>query len=377
MSKNKRAILILGTLPPPLHGASVYFQNLIGSELLHRTYRVHFLDLNLKNRLDTYQRFTVLKALRALKSLAAYLAILSRNSIDLVYAQIAFPRFPFIKDSLFVIVARLFRKRIIGSVVGLGLRMNYDAGSRLMKHYYRWIGGMYTALISPGLRMSQSDFKGIIPPEIIEAIPFGIEHVPGGERKVEREEAVRRVIFMGNFIRSKGIFDALHAIKYVCRTYPDMEFIFAGEWLSEMDEREATKIINEDDIGRYLKFVGVIEGRKKRDLMSSSQVFVLPTYYEYEGLPLALLEAMSYGHCIVTTDHAAISDVVKDGRNGYVCEKKNPADLGQKILRAIEDRDATYIIRKNNIDHFRQYYTLQKYMEKLIDVFNKHLSPQP
>jgi glycosyltransferase involved in cell wall biosynthesis len=375
MRDNRRDLLILGTLPPPLHGASLYFQNLAESDVLHRAYRVRFLNLDLKNRLNTYQRFTAAKALRTARCLAAYLGILARNKVDLVYAQIAFPKVPFIKDSLFALAARLFRTRIVGAVVGQGLRANYEAASRLMKGYYRWIGGLYTAFISPGWTMSRNDFRGIIPPDRVDGVPFGIVPAFPGPSRPEPDEKARRVVFMSHFLRSKGVFDALRAVKAVCRKHPDAEFKFAGEWQTESDRREAEEILRVDGVADRVEFVGLVEGREKRALLSGAQIFILPTYYEYEGLPLALLEAMSYGHCLVTTDHAAIGEAVKEGRNGYLCEKRNPADLARKILTAMDDEATTFAMRRTNWEDFGKYYTLPRYIERLIAALDRHMEP--
>lgn len=371
MRADRRDLLILGTLPPPLHGASLYFRNLAESELLHRAFRVRFLDLNLKNRLNTYQRVTAAKALRTARCLAAFLGILASKRVDLVYAQVAFPKVPFLKDSLFVLGARLFRKRIVGAVVGRGLGKHYEAASRPLRAYYRWIGGLYTGFVSPGGAMSREDFRGIIPPERVVGVPFGIDPGAGGSVPPERDEKPRRVVFMSHFIRSKGVFDALRAVRAVCRERPDAEFKFAGEWQTEAERREAEEILRRDGVEDRVEFTGLVEGEKKRALLAGSQIFILPTYYEYEGLPLALLEAMSYGLCIVATDHAAIGEVVKEGRNGYYCVQRDPADLGRKILAAMNDEGATRAMRRTNREDFESFYTLSAYLERLIPVLDK------
>jgi glycosyltransferase involved in cell wall biosynthesis len=370
MQDEKKAILILGALPPPLHGASLYYQNLVTSQRLQDFFKVHFLNLNLANVLDSYQKFSLNKVIRASVFLIKFVALLTSERIDFVFGAIAFPKYPFLKDSLFVILARLFRKKVVGCVLGTGLKENYRLSSRLMKKYYRLIGKYYTAFISPGKKMSRKDFYSIFPIEKLIGVPFGTIPVIKEKININPEIVFYNVLYMGNFIRSKGIFDTLKSIKHVIAKHQNVKFILAGEWISLKDEAEAIKIIKEDKISDYVEFVGIIMDQKKRDIMLKSHIFLLPTYYEFEGLPLALLDAMSCGQFIIATDHAAIGEVIKDGTNGFFCRKGDPQDLGEKILFAIEKKDLTCRIRNQNYSEFHNLYTHEKYVERLAQALN-------
>ena len=58
---------------------------------------------------------------------------------------------------------------------------------------------------------------------------------------------------------------------------------------------------------------------------------VLPTYYR-EGVPRILLEAASMGRPIVATDNVGCREIVAEGVNGFLCEKKHPGSLAEKML---------------------------------------------
>lgn len=365
-STRKPGLLILGALPPPLHGAAVYYQNLIAHGALHEAFRVHFINLNLRNVLGSYQKFSLRKVLRSFLFLAEHLKILISQRIDLVYAGMAFPKYPFLKDSVFVMLARLFRKEIVGCVVGMGLKKQYRRSSWLMKRYYRFVGRLYAGFITPGLEMSRADFSSIFPTDRIIGVPFGVHPVLENRRPVKPSFDVHNVLYMSNFLPAKGVFDVLKSIKTVRRRQSNVKFIFSGDWMTREDEAEAKRIIEEDRISDQVEFVGVIGGQKKRDILADSEIFLLPTYYEYEGLPLALLEAMSCGLFIITTDHSAIGDVIKEGTNGLFCRNKDPDDLAQKIVMAIENEELSYRIRARNQEEFYRSYTYDKYIENLV-----------
>ena len=68
---------------------------------------------------------------------------------------------------------------------------------------------------------------------------------------------------------------------------------------------------------------GPVKGDKKFSILNEADIFVFPTYYRNEGHPWVTVEAMAAGLPVISTDHAAISESVHDGKNGYLVEKKN------------------------------------------------------
>ncbi len=125
------------------------------------------------------------------------------------------------------------------------------------------------------------------------------------------------------------------------------------------------KYIETKGIGKFVKFLGVVTGEERRLCLQNSDLFVLPTYFEFEGLPLSILEAMSYGCAIIATDHAAISSAVEDGVNGLLCETNNSRDLALKIMHLLNNRDMLLKIQTNNIKKFNEQFTAEHFGEKL------------
>lgn len=373
MLNKKKSILILGALPPPIHGASIYYQDLINNKLLHNMFNIYFINLNLRNVLSSYQKFSFSKIIMTFFFLFKFILLLTSKNIDLIYSGVAYPKYPFIKDSLFVIFAKIFKKKIIGCILGTGLKSSYKSSSLFLKKYYKLVGKLYNSFITPGLEMSKRDFDSIFPIEKINSVPFGINPIINKKIKIEYNVNFFNILYMSNFISSKGIFDILKSIKYVTQKYKNVRFIFAGEWISDEDEWAANKIILEDKIHDYIEFVGIITKQKKKEILLKSHIFLLPTYYKFEGLPLSLLDAMSCGHFIITTDHAAIGEVIKYGVNGLFCKQRNPIDLSNKILLAIEHKDLTYKVRNFNVNEFYELYTYDKYIKRLTSVLNKYI----
>ena len=89
-----------------------------------------------------------------------------------------------------------------------------------------------------------------------------------------------------------------------------------------------------------------------------------------EGQPISIFEAMATGNIILTTKHAGISDVFKDGINGFYIEKKSPV-LIYKILAEMSLNMSGYKeISKKNIAESAEKYRVEFFINKLYQILN-------
>ena len=132
-----------------------------------------------------------------------------------------------------------------------------------------------------------------------------------GAESVDRQAAV---VFVGHLYREKGVFELVEAFAELHARRPGLRLSLAGEGREQgrLEER-----IEELGIADAVDVLGWIAGEAKVDLLRSAACFVLPSYYE--GLPLALLEAMLAGAPVVASDVGAIPDVVEHEVHGLVC----------------------------------------------------------
>jgi glycosyltransferase involved in cell wall biosynthesis len=108
------------------------------------------------------------------------------------------------------------------------------------------------------------------------------------------------------------------------------EVIVAGSGEEEEALRQKAK---ELDITEQIRFEGWIGGEKKGELLKQCQALVLPSYNE--GLPMAVLEALSYGMPVVATNVGDIPSAVCHGSNGYLFEPGDVAGLAQWMERVL------------------------------------------
>jgi len=146
-----------------------------------------------------------------------------------------------------------------------------------------------------------------------------------------------QVLFLGVLIERKGVKDLLKAINKLVKEKKigKMKFVIAGTGKEEQILHEMCK---EQGLNDYVTFAGWTVGEKKKDLLLDSQLLVLPSYNE--GLPIAILEAISYGLPVVSTDVGDISSAVVDGYNGYLIKPGEVDKLAEKMCLVSQDKDA-------------------------------------
>lgn len=141
-------------------------------------------------------------------------------------------------------------------------------------------------------------------------------------------------LFLGALGERKGIYDLLDVISSNKNKLCDHAVFHIG---GNGEVERVKKIIKANGLENIVKFEGWVSGDKKAKLLSSSDVYLLPSYNE--GLPISILEAMSYKLPILSTPVGGIPEVVEDGVNGLLVEPGDKKSLKRAILKMIEDHE--------------------------------------
>jgi glycosyltransferase involved in cell wall biosynthesis len=175
-----------------------------------------------------------------------------------------------------------------------------------------------------------------------------------------------RMLFLSNMLWGKG---HLEIVEAYTRLGPGdrgrIVIDFAGRFDSDTDQASFLA-----SIAAYpnLHYQGVVGGEKKRGLLAGTHVFVMPTYYPYEGQPICILEAFASGCAVVTTDHSGIFDTFTDGVNGIAVEKQSATSLVTAFERILADPAAMLPIARANLNHARANFTTKRYSQELLGV---------
>jgi glycosyltransferase involved in cell wall biosynthesis len=133
---------------------------------------------------------------------------------------------------------------------------------------------------------------------------------------------VSSILFLGRLSEPKGAFDLIRAAALVRGSF---KITLCGP--GELDRAKA--LVTELGLDSKVEFVEWVAGKAKEQLLSNAQIFVLPSHYE--GVPMAILEAMAWALPVVATTVGGIPEVVSHGVDGLLVEPSAIEDLAQAI----------------------------------------------
>jgi len=141
-----------------------------------------------------------------------------------------------------------------------------------------------------------------------------------------------RMLFLGQVNEAKGVFDLIGAIAIVAKKRRDrLHVTIAGHG----DLTPAKALVDQLGIAANVTFPGWVGPEQRDAYLAQSDVFLLPSYFE--GLPMSLLEAMSWGLPSIATSVGGIPDVLDDDVEGLLIEPGDIGALAAAILRMIDD----------------------------------------
>ena len=146
-----------------------------------------------------------------------------------------------------------------------------------------------------------------------------------------------------------------------------LHFDFAGNFFNDKERNCFFSYIQKNALQEFVTYHGVVGGKEKKELLRTADIFILLSRYPNEGQPISILEAMGNGCLIVTTDHAGIIDIVKDGINGIVVNSKQQQNLEALYEKIYWNKDVSL----NNRETILKNYTESIYINKIREIFNK------
>ena len=114
-------------------------------------------------------------------------------------------------------------------------------------------------------------------------------------------------------------------------------------------------------------FTGFVQGRSLEELYSNAYIYCLPS--DLEGMPLSLLEAMSYGICCLVSDIDECVEVVED--KGVTFQKGNVEDLKEKLEWLLENKETVEKYKREVSPFITEKYNWDDVVEKTLVLYKK------
>ena len=234
----------------------------------------------------------------------------------------------FYRKSLFILLAKWQRRKVVVHIHG-GRFLDFVKERRWLG---RWL--IRTVLCQADVvvllsRIKRDEFTHFFPRTKTSVIwnPCPTVDVPVRRNRSDR----KTVLFAGWIEKEKGIFDLLQAFAVLIKSLPDCRLIIAGKGKIAVGQALAQELGIRDQVD----FPGWLDGPDLWRAYGQADVFCLPSYSE--GVPMSILEAMSFGLPVLATRVGGVPDLITSGVNGYLVEPGHVDQLSAALARLLRD----------------------------------------
>lgn len=193
----------------------------------------------------------------------------------------------------------------------------------------------------------------------------------GGNRTYGQIPACVNLLFLGWLEEFKGVFDLLDAARMLQEQGVSFHLTLAGDGNALP---EAMRFVEQHGLASHVRFAGWVDEAAKRALLQSCDMFVLPSWSE--GLPNAMIEAMSAGLACVVTRVGTIRNYVTDGREARIVEPRNRTELAEAMKQVIVNHALRDTLGQNGHTLAQAQFSLEQGAKRLGEAVLR-LVPQP
>lgn len=369
MQGKRPKILFCMHMPPPVHGAAVVGQQIYESQQIRDTFDCSYINVSTSASLDDVGRFSLKKITRTLTFYRQVLKAIRKECPDLVYFTPSTSGWAFYRD---VMTIQLLRRRKQKIVLHLH---NKPTNAFLHKWFNRFFwrsffNGVSAIFLGNALAQQFEEFTPLCKRVFI--CPNGMP-----DKVEEREQSQIQhknahpytFLFLSNMIETKGVYVLLEACAMLKQKGYVFQCNFVGQWFDVTKDAFNAKIAQMGIFDCVLAH-GPKYGADKDAFLQQSDALVFPTFYPAECLPLVVLEAMQYALPVISTNEAAIPDILENGKTGWIVEKSNPIALAEKMEWLLNHPHDGIRMGTAGRTRYERYYTLGHFEARMAEILS-------
>lgn len=317
--------------------------------------------------IETHKEGTpIVKIALYLKALLHFITkLIIRSEIKIIHIHGASYGSFYRKFSFFLIAKYLFNKKVIYHVHGAEYHLFYQKSKGFSKKGINFFINNADCVICLSQKW-EDFFKTIFSPKKVVIVPNIIDYPDNSLVKTNTNEL--KFLFLGKVGQRKGVYDLLDVIHQKRSYYKGkVKLQIGGNGEVELLE----KMIKEKDLTEMVEYIGWVSSAEKNRYLNDCDVYILPSYNE--GLPISILEAMSYGKPIISTPVGGIPEIVIPGRNGFLVEPGNLKSIDEVITNCVENKSSLVRLGIESIAIVEKHFP-KNVLKELSFIYNELLN---
>lgn len=232
----------------------------------------------------------------------------------------------FWRKRILINIAAFFKKKIVYHIHGAEFHLFYEQNKKEVTNVLKKVDAVIT------LSDSWKDFFNKIGINNTYVIP----NITPKTEPILRSDSTKtiKITFIGTICQRKGAYDIVEMVKEYQESLKNkVKISLYGN--GEINSIEL--LIKQYNLTNIIECPGAVNFTEICEILRDCDIFILPSYNE--GLPIAILEAMSYSLPVISTPIGGIPEVLKDGENGFLITPGDKKALYNTIIKLATDKE--------------------------------------
>jgi len=266
------------------------------------------------------------------------------------------------------LISKVFRITCVGDWLGSDILLD-NSVLDFNKHFRKYILEHNTLNLVQSQYMKKEAKKISKSANIIVSPDKGVDlkKFKPKKRKFDQKNELK-ILFVGRLHPVKGLEYLIEAFEEVHKKHTHTKLIIVGDGQCK---NKLMEIVDSKGLNESVVFTGAVDYEKIAKYYRNSNIFTLSSLSE--SLSHVILEAMACGLPVVATDCGGPTELVKNGKGGYLVKPKSSKELSKKIKKLVENTELRKKMGKFNQDYAKKYDT-NKIMEEKRKIFKKTIN---
>ncbi|NJR45167.1 MAG: colanic acid biosynthesis glycosyltransferase WcaL [Hyellaceae cyanobacterium CSU_1_1] len=185
------------------------------------------------------------------------------------------------------------------------------------------------------------------------------------------------LLSVARLVEKKGLEYSIRAVAQLIPRYPHLQYQIVGDGVLR---QELDNLIQQLNATHHIKLLGWKQQAEIISMMENSALVLAPSVTsrdgDCEGIPVCLMESMAKGVPALSTYHSGISELIEDGKSGYLLPERDVSGLASKIEILINDLELRTIISLAGRQKVEQEYNLELLNQSLEQILQHLKSDQ-
>jgi|TARA_B110000027_G_C16077257_1_gene281926 glycosyltransferase involved in cell wall biosynthesis len=357
-----KKILFVIPLPPPVHGASVINDIIRKNIKINKNFKTYFFNSSPVKKIEDIGKFKIKKMIKFIYSyFVLFIKILKINP-HFIYFNPSPRGIGLYRDILFIALYKILNKKLIFHLHGRGFYESVKNSFLLKKILIICFKNVnlicLSNLLIKDVNLIRDKTKQV----------FILHNFSKKNNSNSKKNKYFTFIYLSNLISSKGVLTFVGAIKILNKKYKNFNATVVG---NKRDQIFFKKFKNKIKMLHNVKYLGPLFGKKKNDVIKKSNVLVFPTQYPNETFSLVLLEAMSAGLPIISSNIGGLPDIIDHNKNGFIVTSNNSSQYAKYMEFFLKKKKLSKQFGINAKKKFNKKFSLNIFENNLIKILNQ------